>query len=43
MIEFCIDTRVDLKTAFPHGPPTLTQERNAAEPFKIIRTEGPEE
>ena len=23
MIEFYIDTRVDLKTVFPHGPPTL--------------------
>ena len=23
MIEFYIDTRVDLKTMFPHGPPTL--------------------
>jgi len=23
MVEFYIDTRVDLKTVFPHGPPTL--------------------
>ena len=23
MIEFFIDTRVDLKTVFPHGPHTL--------------------